>query len=341
MKDLLAPLSPVEPTDHEIATLLARADRRTKRRRQRTATVAGLATIALLATLAALPGGDKTVLPATASASELLRATAGVAADQSGPADWTGFRYVQEAELRTQDGYTLERTDEIWTDSDWQGRRASPQAEVVAGAMPPAHPPGKLPAAIEKKIKAGAADELTPEQMKTVREAMALAKPDPKYVLAARDIRTPQSMPNLYGDGPLAEVPLSELPTDPQQLGKLLIEAHQDGRWTPGGSWSPLPEGIKYDVLRDILLLLTQANATAEQRAALITVLTEYEGATPLPAVKDHRGREGRGVDIPTGRKVVRVIFSPATSDLLEWSEPGEVHTYLKFGHVAKIGERP
>ena len=49
-------------------------------------------------------------------------------------------------------------------------------------------------------------------------------------------------MPNLYGDGPLAKVPLSELPTDPQQLGTLLIEAHQDGRWTPGGSWNPLPE---------------------------------------------------------------------------------------------------
>jgi hypothetical protein len=264
-----------------------------------------------------------------------------VAAGQPGPADWTGFRYVQETELRTYGGYTLERMSEIWTDSDWQGRRVSPEAKVVDGTIPPAHPPGKLPAAIEKKVKAGAGDQLTAEEMKTVREAMALSQPDPKYMLAARDIRTPGSMPNLYGDGPLAKVPLSELPTDPQQLGTLLIEAHQDGRWTPGGSWNPLPEGIKYDVLRDILLLLTQANTTAEQRAALITVLTEYEGATPLPAVKDHRGREGRGVDIPTGRQLVRVIFAPDTSELLEWSEPNEVHTYLKFGHVAKIGDRP
>ena len=244
-------------------------------------------------------------------------------------------------ELRTYGGYTLERSEEIWTDSDWQGRRLSPEAKVVDGTIPPAHPPGKLPAAIEKKIKAGKGDQLTREEMKTVREAMALSQPDPKYMLAARDIRTPGSMPNLYGDGPLAKVPLSELPTDPQQLGKLLIEAHQDGRWTPGGSWNPLPEGIKYDVLRDILLLITQANATSAQRAALITVLTEYEGATALPAVKDHRGREGRGVDIPTGKKVVRVIFSPGTSELLEWSEPGEVHSYLRSGHVAQIGDRP
>jgi hypothetical protein len=35
------------------------------------------------------------------------------------------------------------------------------------------------------------------------------------------------------------------------------------------------------------------------------------------------------------------VIFAPDTSELLEWSESNEVHTYLKFGHVAKIGDRP
>jgi hypothetical protein len=29
------------------------------------------------------------------------------------------------------------------------------------------------------------------------------------------------------------------------------------------------------------------------------------------------------------------------TSELLEWSEPGESHTFLKAGHVARVGERP
>ena len=52
-------------------------------------------------------------------------------------------------------------------------------------------------------------------------------------------------------------------------------------------------------MLRDVLTLLTISNATAQQRAALITVLTNYEGVTALEAVKDLRGREGRGVDIP------------------------------------------
>jgi hypothetical protein len=141
-------------------------------------------------------------------------------------------------------------------------------------------------------------------------------------------------MPNLYGDGALAKVPLSKLPTDPAQLGALLIDAHRDGRWTPGGSWQPLQSNVKYDVLRDILLLLTEANATPAQRSALIAVLRNYEGVTPLQDVKDQRGRLGNGVDIPTGRATVRVLFSPTTSELLEWSEPGEIHTYLRFGHV-------
>jgi hypothetical protein len=37
----------------------------------------------------------------------------------------------------------------------------------------------------------------------------------------------------------------------------------------------------------------------------------------------------------------VRVIFAPDTSELLEWSQGGEVHTFLRFAHVARIGDRP
>jgi hypothetical protein len=37
----------------------------------------------------------------------------------------------------------------------------------------------------------------------------------------------------------------------------------------------------------------------------------------------------------------VRVIFDADTSELLEWSEPGDSHTFLKAGHVARVGERP
>jgi hypothetical protein len=178
-----------------------------------------------------LPGAQA---PLTATA--LLRTTAAVAADQPGPPAWAG-RYVHQIEVRTGDGYTTERSEEVWADS------------------------------------------------------------------------------HLYGDGPLAKAPLNELPTDPKQLGALLLDAHKDGRWTPGGSWNPLLQAIKYDVLRDILLLLTEANTTPAQRGALITVLNKYDGFKPLESVKDHRGRAGRGVDVPAGGQLVRVIFAPETSE--------------------------
>jgi hypothetical protein len=231
------------------------------------------------------------------TAGSLLRTAAALAADQPGPTAWTGYRYVRQVERRTAPTFTFERTDESWTASDWQGLRISGEGRIVAGHLPTGE----------------------------------------SRVLRPMRLQTPEDMPNLYGDGPLAKVPLSELPTDPARLGALLIDAHKDGRWTPGGSWNPLPANVKYDVLRDILLLLTESNTTPAQRAALITVLRNYQGVTPLESVQDQRGRTGRGVDIPTGRATVRVIFSPDTSELLEWSEPGEIHTYVGFDHVAAL----
>jgi hypothetical protein len=163
------------------------------------------------------------------------------------------------------------------------------------------------------------------------------AKPFAEAELARRDISTPHDMPNLYGDGPLARVPLNELPTDPAKLAALLVAAHKDGRWTPDGAWNPAPDSVPYEVLRDVLLLLTVANTTPEQRSALIGVLGNYDGAKPLADVRDRRGRAGRGVQIAD----VRIVFSPDTSELLEWSQAGETHTFLRFGHVARIGDRP
>ena len=334
--ELLAPLAPEEPSDAEIRALLARADRRTKRRRIKVAGATAFAAVAALATLAALPSDPDAPLTARA----LLTTTAALAADQPSPGAWTGYRYINEVELRDGDGYTVQRSQESWVASDWMGRRVSPEATVVSGTIPPARQAPPLPAAIRKEIDEHPA-QLSREALAALQHAASIARPDPKSILQPRTLEAPGSMPNLYGDGALYKVPLDQLPTDPEQLGTLLLQAHKDGRWTPGGSWDPLPSGVKYDVLRDLLVLLTDANATSQQRAAMITVLTEYEGATPLESVKDHRGREGRGVDIPTGRATVRVIFSPDTSELLEWSEPGEVHTYLQFGHVASVGDKP
>jgi len=334
IEDLLAPLAPSEPTDAEIARLLARADARRRRRRIRVATGAALATATATALFAALPSDDQAPL----TAGSLLRTTAAVAAEQPGPPAWTGFRYVQQVWRTEHGGGTIERTEEQWTDSRWQGRRTSPEAKVVAGALPPAGPVPELPADVRREI------DRRPKQLSDKARAAIRAQfahVDRKYLLGARDLRTPRDMPNLYGDAALAKVPLSELPTEPKALAALLLAAHEDGRWTLSGGWNPIPSTIKYDVLRDVLTLLTIANATAQQRAALIGVLANYEGVTALESVQDRRGREGRGVDIPSGRGAVRVIFDADTSEVLEWSEPGESHTFLKAGHVARVGERP
>jgi hypothetical protein len=310
LEDLLAPLKADAPTDDEIQRLLASADRRTRRRRAKLAAGAVLAAAAATAILTNTP------TPAPPTAAEILRHAAQTAKTQPGP--FRGYRYIQQVDRRENPDYTVERTEEGWVDSHWQGRSVS-TAKLVAGHITLPKPPKGAP-----------------------KRPPDAAKAWERSTLATRDFTTPQDMPNLYGDGPLAQAPLSELPTDPTRLADLLLAAEKDGRWTPGGGWDPAPDTMHYAVLRDILLLLTMANVTPDQRAALITVLGNYDGVTPLPAVKDRRGREGRGVEIAVGRnQPVKVIFAPDTSELLEWSQGGETHTYLRFGHVNAIGERP
>ena len=48
--------------------------------------------------------------------------------------------------------------------------------------------------------------------------------------------------------------------------------------------------------------------------------------------------------DATAATRAMRALVDLAladTSELLEWSEPGESHTFLKAGHVARVGERP
>jgi hypothetical protein len=316
LEDRLSALKPQAPTDAEIAHLLATADRRTRRRRVRIAGGALLATAAATFTLAALPSEQA---PTTVAA--ILESAASTAADQDAPPAWTGYRYLQSIDRRESRGYTIERTEEEWIDSTWQGRYRS-QARLVSGTITAPELPAKVRA------------KLTDEQLEQSERS---AQRYPESVLAPRDLTTPRDMPNLYGDGALAKVPLQDLPTDPGALGKLLVEAHKDGRWTPGGGWNPLADSIHREVLSDVLLLLAKANVTPGQRAALISVLGNYDGATPLPETQDRRGRTGRGVEIAG----VKIVFDPDTSELLEWSEGGEAHTFLRSGRVAELGQRP
>jgi len=334
LREALAPLRADEPARAEVSAVLAAAARPARRpwssrRLGAGVAAASAAAVAALALLAGTPSRER--IPAPLTAIGILRTTAAVAAEQTEPPPWAGYRYVRSRDLwtyrdftlppgakvpvETGDPYTIEQTEETWVDRQWHGRRLAPAGRIVDGQAP--------------------------------------ARGD--YFLKPHDISAPDDMPNLYGDGALADVPLSELPTDPKQLYDLLVAANQDLRWSPGnGHWAPgrpTAAQARYDVLRAVLLLLTEANATPAQRAALIGALGEFQGVTPVPSARDHAGREGRGVEIPVtddnGRPQppVRVIFAPHTSELLEWSEggtaPGQVHTFLAFGHVAAIGDRP
>lgn len=348
LRDALAPLRAAEPTDDEIAAVLAAAAPEPPRRRRRWRLAAAVAagTAAAGVALAALPGSDDPPRePQTAAG--LLRSAAAVAADQPESPAWAGYRYVKSLDRWTEqplewpkrppkrptdsptpprpvgEPYTVEKTTEIWVDRHWHGRRVESAGRLVAGRLPP-NPPGY-------EARPG---DLSP------RDALML----------------PREGPYAYGDGSLGNVPLAELPTDPKRLRELLTAAYKDRRWAgePGerkrrrsrASDDPKLPHLHYDVLRSVLLLLTNANVTAEQRAALIGVLAEYQGVRPLPSTRDHLDREGRGVEISTAaadreQPPVRVIFAPDTSELLEWSQPGEVHTFVRTGHVAAIGDHP
>jgi hypothetical protein len=333
LEEALAPLREARPAIDAHA-LVARAPG-ARRRRGSLRLVAAVATATAVAGVgfAALPSNDAPDRPQTAAG--LMRTAAAVAADQPEPPAWAGYRYVKSIDRWTSqpmespkehmpprpigEPYTVEKTSEVWVDRRWHGRRVESAGKLVAGRLPD-NPPGYK----------GRPGDLSP------RDAMM----------------QPYDRPYAYGDGGLGKVPLSELPTDPRQLEDLLVAAYKDHRWAPGGGkWAPgypKPAQMHYDVLRNVLLLLTNANVTAAQRAALIEVLGQYEGVKPLPAVRDRLNREGRGVEIPAtvfpGRPESRihVIFSPDTSEVFEWSEEGsQVHTFVRFGHVAAIGDRP
>jgi hypothetical protein len=332
--DRLAPLRELEPTDEEIAALLAAADelrapRRRARRPARTVAVVA-ATAAVIGALAALPGGKESARPQDAHG--ILQAAAAVAAEQPAP---KAYRYTRMLS-RFVDGVragdergrvTYEQTSENWTSDGFRGRTVAPQG-TVTWASPPSAP----------LAAAGG-------------NAAGLVKP---YDGAYR-----------YGDGPLARVPFTVLPEDPAALGALLEAAIRDGRWMPDGSGPPrwAPGVVEEEVTHSAVTLLSMGNLTSGQRAALFQLLGSRPGARSLGEVTDVTGRRGVGVAVGD----LRVIIDPNTSDILQSSEvlapPPEkaprfegphrppwpppvwlaerTEVFLSTGSVAALGDRP
>ena len=135
------------------------------------------------------------------------------------------------------------------------------------------------------------------------------------------------SDPFAYGDGPLRDLDIAALPTEPRALLAALDDNNRCDR--TGHPGLPTAEQARYDITRSVLLLLGTANTTPSLRAALWGVLALLPGLQPVPDARDPLGREGEAVtfSLRPGEQAkperFRVIFDPETSELLSWSLDG------------------
>jgi hypothetical protein len=342
--DALAPLREIEPTREEIERVLAAADELRSprslgpsRRRPARAVAVVAATAAVVGTLAALPGGDSS---RPQDAHGILQAAAAVAAEQPAPG---AYRYTRALERFVyvvsagdeQDRLTGEQTAESWTADAFAGRTIAPRG-TLTWATPP-----------------------SVAQQTSGRSLAAIIKP---YDGAFR-----------YGDGQLARVPFSAIPTDAAAAEQLLEAAIRDGRWMLERPSSPprwAPGVVESEVARSAVTLLALGNLTSDQRAALFQMLGARPGARSLGELTDAVGRKGVGVAlrIPGVGDELRVIIDPKTSDILEssetlapppdtppdvpagvrkpqWPPPGwlteRTQVFLSTGSVAALGDRP
>jgi hypothetical protein len=313
LREALAPLGGYEPTESELATVLADAQARDSRRAIRRrrlllgfAVATGVAAV-LLTVLPASPTDQRG--SQAASPVDLLRTAAAVAADQPEPPPFTGYRYTEVIEHwryepilvhgqmhgRVQE---IEQRVEYWVDRKWEGRRVSHRGRVIEGRVSPSD-----------------------------------------YFVK------PSSGPYHYGDAPRAYP--ARLPAEPGALRAAILRSLHTEDWVP----DPRNESMKdYHVLRRTLLLLKSANTTPELRAGLWGVLAQMPGVRAAPDAEDPLGRDGEAVEIvsPAGPGVFTVMFDPETAEMLFWDlrgvsggEPNQTHTVVRAAHVAKAGERP
>lgn len=334
----LTPLREIEPTDDEIRRVLRRAAQpapQAPRRRARPAiaAVAGL-TAAAIAVAAALPG--------TQTATSALRAAAAAAAEQTGPADFSGYRYAD----------VIERRRDTWATYDEAClRRQGLPKPATPGSRPEPNPcpatavvtydqEGRQELWVDARWRGTREDHGTRITRVTGDEELASA--------IRREFKHPATTEAyVYGEGPFARAPLADLPTDPDALLRTLTAAYEDGRWAEGGTLDAGEDARRYALARHIAHLLAEGNATPALRAAAFGVLERMD-ATDLGRIRDARGREGHGVEIagatgPDGAPGrLRVIFDTERGELLQWGDYSvrtfSERTLLRTGHVR---ERP
>jgi hypothetical protein len=336
LRDALAPIREVEPTDEDIRRVIATAQElrapRPSRRRPARAVAVVAATATVVGALAALPGGDGT---RPQDAHGILAAAAAAAGSQPAPG---AYRYTRVRDVFVYDvragadrgRATEEQTSENWTSDGFAGRTVAPRGTVRWDAPPTAamlrYGTGAVVKAYEGEFR--------------------------------------------YGDGPLARVPFAAIPDDATAAGRLLEHAIRDGRWALDRDAHPrfAPGVVESAVSRSAVTLLALGNLTGAQRQALFGVLSARPGARSLGDVTDAAGRRGVGVALPDWGGELRVIIDPETSDILQSSEtlppppapPAKLpagarrppwpppvslaertQVFLSTGSVAALGERP
>jgi hypothetical protein len=335
LREALAPLREVEPTDEEIARVLAAAPAARPRPRLRWALAMGAATAAVVGLLAALPGGDSR---RPHDAHGIFEAAAATAAQQPTPLAYRYTRVLDRfVDAVNADGrrgrVTYQQTSDNWTSDGFEGRTVASQGTASWDAPPTD--------ALRRAAGSGA----------------IVKRYDGEY---------------RYGDGPLARVPFDAIPDDAAAAGRLLEAAIRDGRWMPNPNGQPhWARGVvEAEVSRSAVTLLALGNLTGAQRQALFGVLSTRPGARSLGAVTDAAGRHGVGVALPlpdVGGEL-RVIIDPKTSDILQstealppppatppklpagvrmppWPPPVSLaertQVFLSTGSVAALGDRP
>jgi len=112
-----------------------------------------------------------------------------------------------------------------------------------------------------------------------------------------------------FDPGEFPSPDLARLPTDPQELRRMLIEDDRE-QDTEGDS-----------VFEAVGRLLSETDASPKLRAALFEVAASLPGVSEVGVTKDPLGRPGVAVEQQERGVALRLVFDPSTSALLSIEE--------------------
>ncbi|WP_433518316.1 CU044_5270 family protein [Nonomuraea sp. CA-143628] len=144
----------------------------------------------------------------------------------------------------------------------------------------------------------------------------------------------------ISGVGQFTYQELQELPTDPEELRKLLCEGSV--KFIAGGSGAPRRCNDPTGVLTRVFFALADTPVPPKVRAGLMRLITDYPGVRQLGAVTDPLGRSAVGLAAPIdtvddhGKIQREVLFDQRTGNVL-----GSRNVQLEPGHNSQKWQVP